>query len=351
MIETKSVIVEPFGKTQACQEVSLFHLKNSKGVEAVLTNYGATLVSFMCPDRDGNIEDIVLGFDNIEAYEKDECYIGSTVGRNCNRIAEGKFELAGKEFNLPINNGPNHLHGGIDAFNKRVWGSEVCDENSVKFTLRSVSNENGYPGNLDISVQYTLNDNNELRIDYRGFTDELTLCNLTNHSYFNLTGGCKSSVLNHELKISASCFTPVDENMIPTGEMMPVKSSPFDFTTFKTLKADWNQDENDQLKIANGYDHNFALDEDEEIRVQAIDPRSGRRLTVKSSQPGLHLYTGNFLKQDIIGKEGKPYENQDGFCLECQYFPNAINVGDFTSPVLSPDDKYEEFIVFKVDSI
>lgn len=335
-----------FGKTSDGQDVKLFTISNSKGIKAEITNYGGIIVSLYVPDRKGNFSDIVLGHETLEGYIKKSPYFGAIIGRYGNRIAKGEFMLNGKKYKLAKNNGNNHLHGGIKGFDKVVWDVEpIRKDNSigVKLTYLSENGEEGYPGNLNCTVTYLLSEENELQIHYSAVTDKPTPVNLTNHSYFNLAGQGNGDILNHEIKLNADKFTPVDKELIPTGEIKSVAKTPWDFTKSKPVGKDIAQ-------IQGGYDHNFVLnDYNKTLRLAAsvYEPVSGRIMEIFTTEPGIQFYTGNFLDGTIIGKKGKVYQKHSGFCLETQHFPDSPNRQDFPSTILQPQEIYSQITVYK----
>jgi aldose 1-epimerase len=342
---------EDFGKTKDGQSVDIYTLTNANGVEARITTYGGIIVSLKTPDRAGKLDDIVLGFDSLDEYLKGHPFFGAIAGRYANRIAKGRFTLNGAEYKLAVNNGENSLHGGIVGFDKVVWKARpVPTKEGVALELAYLSKdgEEGYPGNLSVKVVYMLTDKNELRIDYSATTDKDTVINLTNHSYFNLAGQGSGDILNHQLTINAKSFTPVDPTLIPTGELRPVKGTPFDFTQPTAIGARVNQDD-EQLKFGGGYDHNFVVDGQTGVlrrAARAVDPSTGRALEVWTTEPGVQFYIGNFLTE-MKGKAGKTYNKRYGFCLETQHFPDSPNKPDFPSAVLKKDGEYKTTTVFK----
>ncbi|MGB6596181.1 MAG: aldose epimerase family protein [Candidatus Acidiferrum sp.] len=348
------VQVSDYGKTTDGISIYRFVLTNKKGVEAVVISYGAALVSLKVPDRDGKIADVVLGFENLEGYEQGKTYFGGTIGRYGNRIAKGEFSLDGMQFHLPVNDGPNSLHGGTIGFNKRVWtGTDRSrpDAEVLQLNYTSADGEEGYPGTLKVKVTYTLPaETNELRIDYSATTDKDTVLNLTNHSYFNLSGDMSKDILNHQLLLRAREFTPVDSTLIPTGELRAVGGTPFDFTKPTTIGARINND-NEQLKFGKGYDHNWVLERTEkgglQLAAEVFEPTSGRVLEVLTTQPGIQFYTGNFLDGTAKGKGGLLYAHRTGFCLETQHFPDSPNHPNFPSTELKPDQTYRSTTVFR----
>jgi aldose 1-epimerase len=340
-----------FGKPEGEKAAQLYRLKNKNGVEAAITDYGATLVSLKVPDRQGRMADVVLGYDDASGYQKGKAYYGATIGRYGNRIAKGKFTLNGVTYTLATNDGPNHLHGGVIGFSKRMWQArESAAGNSLTLSYTSKDGEEGYPGNLQATVTYTLTGQNELRIDYSATTDKTTVVNLTNHSYFNLTGDPRKEILQHQLMLHASRFTPVDSTLIPTGELRSVKGTPFDFTAGTAIGARIGQND-EQLKLARGYDHNFVLDKGETKQpvkaAEVYEPVSGRLLQVSTTEPGIQFYTGNFLDGSEKGKGGMVYRQRTGFCLETQHFPDSPNKPAFPSTTLSPGQRYQTTTIYR----
>jgi aldose 1-epimerase len=341
-----------FGRTADGTAVDLYTLKNKNGVEARITNYGGIVVSLNVPDRKGAFGDVVLGYDSLSSYVANNPFFGCLVGRYGNRIAKGYFKLDGVEYKLAINNGPNHLHGGLKGFDKAVWKAEpVTGEESagVRLSYLSTDGEEGYPGNLAVTVVYTLTDSNTLKIDYSATTDKPTPCNLTNHSYFNLSAGTTSDILGTELTVNADRMTPVDKTLIPTGELKSVEGTPFDFR--KPMKIGARIDDKDeQIQFGGGYDHNFVLNgEAGTMRLAAVasDSASGRVMEVLTTEPGVQFYTGNFLDGSITGKNGIVYNKRSGFCLETQHFPDSPNHQDFPTTILKPGETYQTTTVYK----
>jgi aldose 1-epimerase len=337
-----------FGQTSTGEKVELYTLKNSKGVEAAITNFGGILVSLKVPDRKGKLGDVVLGFDSLDGYLKGHPYFGAVIGRYGNRIGKAKFRLGGVEYPLARNNGENHLHGGLRGFDKVVWNARTTGPR-LDLSYLSKDGEEGYPGNLAVTVSYALTDNNELRIDYGATTDKDTVINLTNHSYFNLAGQGEGNILGHQVTINADRFTPVDKGLIPTGELRSVEGTPFDFRKPHTIgeRVD-NKDE--QLTLGNGYDHNFVLNgRAGTIRLAArvTESKSGRVMEVLTTEPGVQFYIGNFLDGTIKGKGDKVYQRRYGFCLETQHFPDSPNQPNFPSVVLKPGSRYSTTTIFR----
>ncbi|MGH9902094.1 MAG: aldose epimerase family protein [Pyrinomonadaceae bacterium] len=334
-----------FGKVDG-KNVELYTLINRHGAEAKITNYGGIVVSLRVPDRDGKLDDVVLGFDGPEGYEKaPSTYYGALVGRYGNRIARGRFKLGGVEYKLATNNGENHLHGGDRGFDKVVWAARplrrVRDGAALELTYLSRDGEEGYPGNLRARVVYTLTNGNELRIDYSATTDKATVVNLTHHSYFNLAGQGGGDILGHRLMINASRFTPINASLIPTGELRGVKGTPFDFTRPTAIGARIDGDD-EQLKFGAGYDHNWVLKgRAGTLRkaAEVYEPMTGRGMEVWTTEPGMQFYSGNFL-DGAVGKGGRVYERRHGFCLETQHFPDSPNKPNFPSTVLRPGGAY-----------
>ena len=329
----------------------MYTLTNTNGVEVRAMNYGGIILSIRVPDRKGEFADIVLGHDTLEGYIPNPPYLGAIVGRYANRIANGTFTLDGKTYNLPKNDGPNTLHGGIDrTFNKVVWDGEALKgKTGVAFSYLSKDGEEGFPGNCKVKVTYTLTDTNELVIEYEATTDKATPINLSQHSYFNLAGEGTSDILNHELMLNADRFTPVDKNLIPTGELRSVKGTPFDFTTPTRIGARID-DSYEQMVLGHGYDHNFILNSKGTGLTHAArvyEPTSGRVMEVSTTQPAVQFYTGNFLDGTVTGKQGHVYKRRYGLCLETQHYPDSPNHPDFPSTILKPGDTFRSKTVFK----
>jgi aldose 1-epimerase len=339
-----NVKISSFGKLPDGSAVDLFTLTNANGLVAKVTNYGAIITELHVPDREGKLGDIVHGFDNLEQYLKGHPFFGATVGRYANRIAKGQFMLDGKAYTLATNNGKNHLHGGLKGFDKVVWKAEPQAGAAVKFSYTSPDGEEGYPGELDVTVTMTLTDANELRIDYGATTDKATPINLTNHSYFNLAG--EGDVLGCELMLAAEAYTPVSSELIPTGEIASVKGTPFDFTSPQPIGARFSELSSKPV----GYDHNFVLRGGGKalaLAARASDPKSGRVLEVHTTQPGVQLYTSNFLNGSLTGKRGVVYGQHSAFCLETQHFPDSVNQPNFPSVILRPGQTYRQTTLHK----
>jgi aldose 1-epimerase len=339
-----------FGMLRNQTPVEVYTLTNANGVEMRAITYGGIITSLKVPDRAGRFDDVVLGFDAIDGYLKDPPYFGALVGRYGNRIAKGQFTLDGRTYKLATNNGPNHLHGGVKGFDKVLWSAvpaEGPEGVSVTFTRTSPDGEEGYPGNLQVSVRYLLTDKNELAIDYRATTDKATPVNLTQHSYFNLAAD-SGDILGHELTLNASRYTPVDDTLIPTGEIATVQGTPFDFRQATAIGARIDTG-HVQLKNGNGYDHNWVLDRTGAGLARAatvFEPKTGRTLEVATTEPGLQFYTGNFLDGTITGKGGRVYERRTGFCLETQHYPDSPNHANFPSTIVRPGQAYASKTVF-----
>lgn len=342
---TANITQETFGYMEDGTEVFLFTLSNSNNIQAQITNYGGIITSLHVPDRDGNVENIVLGFDKLDDYLSDHPYFGALIGRYGNRIEQGRFDLDGMQYELSINDGENHLHGGERGFDKRVWDTEIVDNQILKLTYMSPDGEMGYPGNLQVTASYTLTQNNELKIEFEATTDQATPVNLTAHSYFNLTGDASISILDHQLKINATEYTPVNDQLIPTGEIRLVENTPFDFTDFESIGFRIDQ-------VEGGYDHNYVLTGNYgELRLasELLDPESGRILRVYSDEPGIQFYSGNFLDGSLTNENGITLNKYAGLCLEPQHFPNSPNIAAFPSTILHPGEQYQSVIVYELD--
>ena len=328
------------------KQVFEFTLTNKNGVEVKILNYGGLVTQLLVPDKQGNFDDVVLGYDSLQDYIKDTPYFGAIVGRYGNRIAKGQFTIDGQTYKLALNNGPNHLHGGIKGFDKIVWDAEDFikpEAAGVILTHLSPDNEEGYPGNLKAKITYTLTNDNELKIDYEAETDKSTVINLTHHSYFNLKGQGNGNILGHHMQILADRFTPVDATLIPTGELKDVQSTPMDFRKPAAIGSRIEQ-------VEGGYDHNFVLNNtDGKMRLVAkvTEPKTGRTMGVFTDQPGIQFYSGNFLDGSNIGKGGKPYLKHFGFCLETQHFPDSPNQANFPSTLLKPGETYKTQTIYR----
>lgn len=351
-INTMNIEESDFGNLPDGTAIKLFTITNSNGVEAGIATYGGTLVSLKIPDINQHFEDVVLGFDSVQGYLQPSVpYFGATIGRYGNRIAGGKFTLDGQEYSLPQNDGTNTLHGGNKGFDKVVWeAEEFSNENEVGVKLHYLSPdmEEGFPGNLSVDVTYTLNNDNELRIDYKATTDKKTIVNLTNHTYFNFSRGLKEDILGHHVMINADQFVPVDEKAIPLGDLRSVKGTPFDFTQATEIGKRINED-HEQLKAVNGYDHTWVINgEAGQMRTAAtvFDPGSGRFMEIETTEPGVQFYSGNWLNGSLKGK-GVTYERRMGLCLETQHFPDSPNQPKFPSVELNPGEIYQTSTVHK----
>ena len=341
-----SVEKEIFGKTKDGDPVEIFTLTNSHGLRARVMTWGATLVSMSAPDRAGKFADVTLGFDTLDGYLGKHPYFGVIAGRYANRIAKGKFTLDGKEYTLAVNNGVNHLHGGLQGFDKKNWSArQTHDSKGVSFSTTSADGEEGYPGSLQATVTYTLTEKNELRIDYDATTDKPTVLNLTNHAYWNLAGAGEGDILGHELTLHAAKFTPVDDGSIPTGKLESVVGGPMDFTKAKAIGKDFAQ----LTGTPGGYDHNFVIDaaHTPSPAAEVSEPRSGRVMKVSTTEPGVQFYTGNYLDGTVTGKGGKAYKKNFGLCLETQHFPDSPNQPAFPSTVLRPGKAYRSTTVYE----
>lgn len=348
-----TITSEEWGEVDG-EQVMLFTLTNANGMEVKITNYGGIITSVVVPDRDGNLDNVTLGFDNLDAYVAGHPYFGNITGRYANRIARGTFTIDGEIYYLALNNGPNTLHGGDKGFDKVVWAAEEVSgdgEVGVKLSRVSPDMEEGYPGNLTVEVTYTLTNDNEIRIDYHATTDAPTHVNLTNHAYWNLAGDGSGSIDDHVLTLMASHYTPVDANLIPTGEIAPVADTPMDFTTPHPI-GERIRNDFEQLVLGRGYDHNFVLDresaDDTSLIVAAVveEPESGRTLTISTTEPGIQFYSGNFLDGTVIGAAGKMYRQGDGFALETQHYPDSPNQPDFPSTLLEPGEEFNSTTVY-----
>lgn len=344
-----------FGKTKDGIDINQFLLKNQNGMEISAINYGGIITSWKAKDRNGNYKDIVLGFNNLSEYEGDSPYFGAIIGRYGNRIAKGKFTLNEENYTLALNNDENHLHGGLKGFDKVVWDAkEVVNDSSASLVLSYVSKdmEEGYPGNLRIQVIYTLYNNDELSVKYQAVSDKTTIINLTQHSYFNLSGDFNKNILDHEIVINANSFLPVDSTLIPTGEIRNVGGTSFDFRKPKKVGEEINT-LNKQLMFGNGYDHCWVLNNQEHglrFVASAYDSETGRLLEIFSDQPGIQFYSGNFLDGTLKSKIDGTYDFRSGFCLETQHYPNSPNEKNFPSVILRPEEKYVSETIFKFSS-
>jgi aldose 1-epimerase len=347
-----AVSKQSFGKTKDGTEVFLYTLKNNNRMEVQITNFGGVIVSLKVPDRNGKIDDVALGFDTLAEYEAPGPFFGATVGRYANRIAKGQFKLDGKQYQVTVNNPPNMLHGGKSGFDKKIW--QVVEDGPSKdqrlhLHYLSKDGEEGFPGNLSVDVTYTLNDNNELKIDYAASTDKPTVLNLTNHSYYNLKGQGQGEIVDHVVQLNASKFTVVDKDLIPTGELKSVAGTPFDFRR-PTKISDHISDNDEQLKLGLGYDNNFIIDNGGKsltFAARVHEPSSGRILEVHTTEPGVQLYTSNHMDNGVHGKAGKTYNFRYGLCLETQHYPDSPNHPAFPTTELKPGQKFQSSTVYR----
>lgn len=347
----KNIVKKPFGQTKDGIAVDLYTITNPSGASVSLATYGATVTSLNVKDKAGKFGDVVLGFDTLDGYLGEHPYFGALIGRYGNRIAKGKFTLNGKQYTLATNNGPNALHGGIKGFSRQVWKAAEVGDDAVEFTYVSKDGEEGYPGTLTAVVRYTLTPANELRIDYTSTTDADTVVNLTNHSYFNL-GGLDDN-LTHQVEIYADRFTPVDAGLIPTGELRPVKGTPFDFTTPHVVGERIDASD-EQIKLGGGYDHNFVFtNQDGQLNLVAkvSEPTSGRVMEVLTTEPGVQFYTGNFLNGSVKGKGGRAYNRRAALCLETQHYPDSPNKPKFPTTVIKPGETRKSTTVYRFGTL
>lgn len=343
-----SVVKEKFGTTKCGKEVSVYTLSNGNGVQAKIINYGANLISLLVPDKDGKVEDVVLGYDKLEDYYVNGSFFGATIGPSANRIANAAFEIDGKSYQIDANDGVNNLHSHMEeGYHKRVWDAQE-GENSLTLTLEAKDGEMGFPGNKKITMTYSLSEDNALKLTYHVTTDAKTIINMTNHSYFNLAGHKSGRIEDHILKLNASHYTPVVAGAIPTGEIAPVAGTPMDFTSAKPIGQDINEDF-EQLKLVQGYDHNFVIDgADGTLKeiAEVQDPKSGRKMKVFTNLPGVQFYAGNCIAEGT-GKDGASYGARKGFCLETQYYPDNIHHLNFPQAVFEPGKDYESVTIYQ----
>lgn len=336
--------IQSFGKLPDGRNVSLFTLQNNNGMQVQITDWAGAVVCLFVPDAQGNLTDVVLGYATLEGYLQDSSFLGALVGRYGNRIANGQFTIDGKSYQLPLNDGVHHLHGGPEGFGRRLWNTDTSrlSENILILTLHSPDGDAGYPGNIDVSVKYTLTQENTLRIEYHAVTDKKTIINLTNHSYFNLSGAKAGNILDHEVQIFSNAVTATDAQSIPTGEIRPIQGTPLDFTRPKAIGEDICSGY-DQIRYGSGYDINYILKpqpDELSIAARVHDPKSERAMEVWTTEAGMQFYTGNFLDNKTIGKEGIPLTANLGVCFETQYFPDAPNHPAFPQPLFTPDKPY-----------
>lgn len=344
-----------YGQLPDGQTADLYTLHNADGMSASITNYGGIIVSLTTPDRNGKFEDVTLGMDSLAGYVKGTPYFGALVGRYGNRIAKGKFTLDSKTYSLATNNFGNHLHGGLKGFDKVLWTATPVegDEPALKLTYTSKDGEEGYPGNLTVEVTYTLQKDNALKIDYQATTDKPTVVNLTNHTYFNLTGGAKRDILDHVVTLYADKFIPIDQTLIPTGKLQPVAGTPFDFTKPTVVGARINDSTDTQIKYGGGYDHGWVLNgtgDSLKLAATVYEPTSGRVMEVRTTQPAIQFYTGNFLDGSVTGREGFPYKKRYALCLETEHYPDSPNQPNFPTTVLRPGETYKTTTIYQFSS-
>jgi Galactose mutarotase and related enzymes len=341
-----------YGKTLEGRDVDIFKLSNNNGMVAEISNYGGVVVSLMVPDKNNKIDDVVLGYDKLEGYIKGKCFFGALIGRHANRIQDASFEINGKVYNVTKNEGENQLHGGIIGFDKVVWDAEIVkkgEDECLQLSYTSKDGEEGYPGNLDVKVVYTLTEDNALSIDYFAVSDKDTVVNLTNHSYFNLSGHASGDILKHQLIIDADKFTVNDKESLPTGEIRDVKGSPMDFTILRPVESGIFS-ECEQIAFGHGYDHNWVLKvsgQKPEKAAEVFDPSSGRVMEVYTTKPGVQFYSGNYVDESENCKDGAAYGKNSGLCLETQYFPNALKHKHFPSPILKAGEEYKHTTIYK----
>lgn len=338
---------EKFGVCSDGKNAYIYTINNSVGMIVKVSNFGGAIISLYVKDKNGELRDVVLGFDTLAEYEANPPYFGTLIGRCANRIKDGKFCLNEKEYQLDVNNEANHLHGGFSGFHKRLWNAEQTSESSIKLTLFSANGDQKYPGNLIVSVLYTVTEDNALEIKYQGFSDRDTLFNMTYHAYFNLAGQDAGDILDHELTVDANTYIPIDDSICPTGEIRSVEGTPFDFRAPKRIGQDIDS-EHGQIMLAGGYDHNYVLNPSSDTAAAtAFCEESGIRMVVYTDMPGAQLYTGNSLDESIIMKGGRKAQKHKAFCLETQYFPDAINHSHFDSPVIKAGDLKEYVTRYK----
>ena len=337
-----------YGYTQDGEEVHSFTLKNRIGVEVKIINFGGRIISIKVPDRDGNFEDVVLGYDKLEEYIKDNNGFGATIGRFANRIENAKFELKGIEYKVSENCGKHHIHGGFIGFDKVVWKANIVKDEALELSYTSKDGEEGFPGELQVKVEFILTEDNALKLEYYAISDKDTVVNLTNHSYFNLSGHKSGDILSHELQLKADYFTVIDKDGLPTGEIRYVKETALDFTVRKPIGNDINS-EYEQIKLGSGYDHNFVLENGgkaPEKFAEVYDETTGRLMKVYTTKPGVQFYTANFLKNQP-GKQGTIYNRRNGLCLETQHYPNSLKHSNFPSPILKAEEEYKHITIYK----
>ncbi|MDO4634045.1 MAG: aldose epimerase family protein [Eubacteriales bacterium] len=341
--------ISDFGTLPDGRKAKLFTLANTHGMTIEVTDYGATLVAAVVPDAQGKSEDVILGYADVVDYTRFDGYLGAIIGRNGNRIGGASFMINGKKYQMEANENGNNLHSGPHGFDQVIWKAETDEQAlSVSFTHHSPDGDEGFPGNFDVTVTYTLTENNEIRIDYRGVCDQDTVANMTNHSYFNLDGHDSGSILDHTLWLDADAITAVDAECIPTGELRPVEGTPFDFRKAKRIGDEIDADD-EQIRMGGGYDHNFALRAGEGIRKigEVVGGRSGRKMEVLTDCVGVQFYAGNFMDESSISKDGTPYHRRGGLCLETQFYPDAVNHENFASPILKAGETYHTTTIYR----
>lgn len=343
-----AILKEIFGTTQKDEQASLYTLENANGMKAVVSDFGAVLVKLFVKDKDGELRDVVWGYDTVSGYEDNGVYLGATIGRNANRIGKAKFTMSGQEYTLDVNDGQNNLHGGYDGYEARMWQADMNEaDNAVTFTLKSADMDQGFPGNATIKVTYTLKDDNTLALTYDAVSDKETVFNMTNHSYFNLDGAESDSVLEQKVWIDSDEFTEADAASIPTGKILSVEGTPMDFRSYRVIGQDIDADY-EPLKFGAGYDHNWVLKNNGQMATVAKmkSDKSGIVMEVATDLPGMQLYVGNFLNNEI-GKDGKKYARRSAACFETQYFPDAVNHDNFTSPIFAAGENYHTVTEYK----
>lgn len=343
-----AILKEVFGTTKKGEQASLYTLENKSGMKAVVSDFGAVLVKLFVKDKDGKLRDVVWGYDSVDGYENNGVYLGATIGRNANRIGKAKFIMGGQEYSLDVNDGNNNLHGGDDGYHARMWQAELDEAaNAITFTLKSADMDQGFPGNATIQVTYTLKDDNTLALTYDAVSDKETVFNMTNHSYFNMDGAESDSILEQMVWIDSDEFTEADAESIPTGRILAVDGTPMDFRSYRVIGQDIDADY-EPLKFGAGYDHNWVLKNNGQMATVAKmkSLKSGIEMEVSTDLPGMQLYVGNFLNNEL-GKDGKKYARRSAACFETQYFPDAVNHENFASPIFKAGEKYHTVTEYK----
>ena len=346
------IVKKAFGTTRDNKDISSYTLQNENGMTVTVTDLGAIITSINVPDKNGELRDVVLGYDKAEPYYVNKEFFGTTIGRSANRVQGASFEIDGVKIQIPVNENDNNLHSDMEnGFHKKLW-TAAPDEarNSVSMSYTSPDGENGFPGNLDMHVTFTLSDKNELFIHYEGLSDKKTLINCTNHSYFNLAGHKSGNILDHYLKINAQCYTPVLSDSIPTGEIAKVEGTPFDFREFHKV-GERIEEDNEQLHNTRGYDHNFVIDEPGSVAAVVEERNAGIRMEVVTDLPGIQFYAGNFIGEGLKGKDGAVYGKRNGLCLETQFFPNSVNQAGFKRPVFGAGERYDTTTIYRFSNI